>query len=76
MIEVTRTDEPAGTTAVACLEPLCSVRSSTFPELLQYLDVSLAATKYQAGKLVLLRADPGVLNTPFRRKPSIPGVSC
>ncbi len=60
------TDEPADNIATASPEPLCSVHSSTFPELLQYLGVSLAVTTYQAGKLVLLRADQGVLNTHFR----------
>lgn len=47
-------------------EPLRSVHSTTFPELLQQLGISLAVTTYQAGKLVLLRADGGKLNTHFR----------
>jgi uncharacterized protein (TIGR03032 family) len=47
-------------------EPLRSVHSTTFPELLQQLGISVAVTTYQAGKLVLLRADQGKLNTHFR----------
>src|SRR5262245_16052798 len=46
--------------------PLRSVHSTTFPELLQQLGISLAVTTYQAGKLVLLRAHAGKLNTHFR----------
>jgi uncharacterized protein (TIGR03032 family) len=46
--------------------PLRSVHSTTFPELLDRLGISLAVTTYQAGKLVLLRAEEGKLNTHFR----------
>ena len=46
--------------------PLRSVHSTTFPELLDRLGISLAVTTYQAGKLVLLRAENGKLNTHFR----------
>jgi uncharacterized protein (TIGR03032 family) len=52
--------------------PLRSVHSNTFPRALHQLGVSLAVTTYQAGKLVLLRAQPRgqhedpVLNTHFR----------
>jgi uncharacterized protein (TIGR03032 family) len=42
------------------------VHTAGFPELLRELGVSLAVTTYQAGKLVLLRADGGALNTHFR----------
>jgi uncharacterized protein (TIGR03032 family) len=47
-------------------EPLRSVHSTTFPQLLEQLGISVAVTTYQAGKLVLLRADQGKLNTHFR----------
>jgi uncharacterized protein (TIGR03032 family) len=57
----------------AAPSPLRSVHTTTLPQLLIHLDVSLAVTTYQAGKLVLLRAErrdgqpPGsVLNTHFR----------
>ena len=46
--------------------PLRSIHTETFPELLQSLGVSLLVSTYQAGKLVMLRADSGSLNTHFR----------
>ena len=51
--------------------PLRSVHTSNFPELLAQIGGSLAVTTYQAGKLVLLRADGDRLNSHFRtlRKP-------
>ncbi len=48
------------------VEPLASVHTSNFPELLRQLGVSLAVTTYQAGKLVLVRPDGDKLNTHFR----------
>jgi uncharacterized protein (TIGR03032 family) len=45
---------------------LRSVYTANFPALLRELGVSLAVTTYQAGKLVLVRADGDVLNTHFR----------
>ena len=46
--------------------PLGSAHTTTFPEILDSLGISLLVTTYQAGKLVILRADDGVLNTHFR----------
>ena len=50
--------------------PLRSVHTTTIPKILNHLAASLAVTTYQAGKLVLLRAEPRdgdpVLNTHFR----------
>ncbi len=46
--------------------PLRSIHTETFPELLQSLGASLLVSTYQAGKLVILRADEGGLNTHFR----------
>jgi uncharacterized protein (TIGR03032 family) len=46
--------------------PLRSVHTESFPIILQELGISLLVTTYQAGKLVLLRPDRGVLNTHFR----------
>lgn len=43
-----------------------SKHTEDFPQLLEQLGISLAVTTYQAGKLVFLRADAGVLNTHFR----------
>lgn len=48
------------------LPPLRSVHTTSFPPLLDHLGVSIFVTTYQAGKLVVLRADGGVLNTHFR----------
>lgn len=46
--------------------PLRSVHTSNLPEILVRLASSLMVSTYQAGKLVLLRNDNGVLNTHFR----------
>jgi uncharacterized protein (TIGR03032 family) len=48
------------------LPPLRSVHTTTFAEILQHFGISLLVTTYQAGKLVLLRADQGAVNTHFR----------
>ncbi|MEX2172655.1 MAG: DUF4915 domain-containing protein, partial [Pirellulales bacterium] len=47
-------------------DPLRSVHTTSFPELLAHLGASVLVTTYQAGKLVVLRNDGGVLNTHFR----------
>lgn len=47
-------------------EPLRSVHTSNFPAILQELGVSILVTTYQAGRLVMLRADGDRLNTHFR----------
>jgi uncharacterized protein (TIGR03032 family) len=48
------------------LPPLRSVHTTSFADVLQHFGISLLVTTYQAGKLVLLRADQGVVNTHFR----------
>src|SRR5262249_46003207 len=45
---------------------LRSVHTANFAGLLTQLNISLVVTTYQAGKLVLLRADGGRVNTHFR----------
>ena len=50
----------------AHLSPLRSVHTSSFPELLSALNVSVAVSTYQASRLVLLRPADGTLNTHFR----------
>ena len=45
---------------------LASVHTANFAELLTHFKSSLAVTTYQAGKLVLLRADGKAINTHFR----------
>lgn len=47
-------------------DPLRSVHTTSFPGLLAQFGASLLVTTYQAGKLVILREDAGVLNTHFR----------
>ncbi|MGF1536143.1 MAG: TIGR03032 family protein [Elainellaceae cyanobacterium] len=46
--------------------PLRSIHTTSFPKLLQELGISLVISTYQAGKVVLLRADGNTLNTHFR----------
>lgn len=46
--------------------PLRSVHTASFPQILDQLSASVMVTTYQAGKLVMLRNDAGVLNTHFR----------
>ena len=46
--------------------PLRSVHTDSFPQILEQLAASVMVTTYQAGKLVVLRNDAGVLNTHFR----------
>jgi uncharacterized protein (TIGR03032 family) len=51
--------------------PLRSVHTSNLPGLFRHLGISLLVSTYQAGRLVILRADGEELNTHFRtfRKP-------
>lgn len=56
------TTEPASAEA----DPLRSVHTTSFPSLLDEIAASVLVTTYQAGKLVVLRSDDGVLNTHFR----------
>jgi len=46
--------------------PLRSVHTTNLPQILSELRTSLLVTTYQAGKLVMLRNEDGVLNTHFR----------
>ncbi len=46
--------------------PLRSVHTTNFPAILDQLRSALLVTTYQAGKLVILRSDGGVINTHFR----------
>ena len=50
---------------------LNSVYTNSLPPLLQQLGISLAVSTYQAGKVILIRAQDGGINTHFRdfRKP-------
>ena len=55
--------------------PLRSVHTSSFPPLMRQLGISLLVTTYQAGKLVIVRADGDRLNTHFRAFPSPMGLA-
>jgi uncharacterized protein (TIGR03032 family) len=67
-----RTFEPASETADV---PLSSLHTQSFPVLLEQLGISLLVTTYQAGKLVILRADQGLLNTHFCNLPKPMGLA-
>ncbi len=47
-------------------EPLRSIHTSNFPQILNQLGISLVVSTYQAGKLIVIRADGDVINTHFR----------
>lgn len=47
-------------------EPLRSVHTTNFPHILSQLGISLVVSTYQAGKLIVLRADGEAINTHFR----------
>lgn len=59
-------DKTGGQTSDHPAEPLRSVHTSNLPEILEHLGCSLMVSTYQAGRLVMLRAQDGVLNTHFR----------
>jgi uncharacterized protein (TIGR03032 family) len=56
----------AATTASDTLPPLRSTHTTGFAEILTRAGISLLVTTYQCGKLVIVRADEGVVNTHFR----------
>ncbi len=68
-------DSPAPATAPQPLPPLRSVHTNTFAEILAHFGFSVLVTTYQAGKLVVLRADRGVVNTHFRGFPKPMGLA-
>jgi uncharacterized protein (TIGR03032 family) len=55
---------------------LPSSHTASFGQLLEQLGVSLLVSTYQAGKLVVLRSDAGVLDTHFRSFNTPMGVAC
>ncbi len=57
---------PVPESAPATSDPLRSVHTAGFPEILAQFGISVLVTTYQAGRLVILRNDGGVLNTHFR----------
>ncbi len=63
--EETEPAEPKGP-AEPTAEPLRSIHTSNIPEILDHFGITLMVTTYQAGRLVMLRSQGGVLNTHFR----------
>jgi uncharacterized protein (TIGR03032 family) len=54
---------------------LRSVHTTTFADILEQFGISLLVTTYQAGKLVMIRADRGAVNTHFRNLPKPMGLA-
>jgi uncharacterized protein (TIGR03032 family) len=71
-----RTAPKDGAATLSPQEPLRSVHTANFGRLLEQLGITLLVSTYQAGKLVLLRADGGVINTHFRSFDVPMGVAC
>lgn len=55
--------------------PLRSVHTTNLPEIFRQLDISVFVSTYQAGKLIVLRADGDKLNTHFRAFPQPMGIA-
>ena len=55
--------------------PMRSVHTSNFANILEQMGASILVTTYQAGRLVILRDDGGVLNTHFRLLPKPMGMA-
>jgi len=70
------TEEPVVSTPAQTEPPLRSSHTTSFGALLEQLNVSLLVSTYQAGKLVVLRSDAGVVNTHFRAFAKPMGVAC
>jgi len=54
------------TASAALADSFSSSHTSNFPALLRGLGISLVVSTYQAGKVILVRASGGILNTHFR----------
>ena len=57
-------------------DSLRSSHTASFPQILDQIQSSVMVTTYQAGKLVVLRNDAGVLNTHFRNLSKPMGLAC
>ncbi|MGB5636342.1 MAG: TIGR03032 family protein [Waterburya sp.] len=53
-------------TATPQNEPMRSIHTNNFPEILSQLGISLVVSTYQAGKVIILRANDNHINTHFR----------
>jgi len=47
-------------------KPLKSVHTSNLPQIFEQLGISLVVSTYQAGRVIIVRNDGGVINTHFR----------
>ncbi len=56
-------------------EPMRSVHTNNFPGILSQLGISLVISTYQAGKLIVVRADDHRINTHFRIFPKPMGIA-
>ena len=65
--------QPANESATP--QPMRSVHTSNFPDLLRQLGISLVISTYQAGKVIILRADGEYINTHFRIFPKPMGIA-
>src|SRR5262245_45183557 len=68
-------EAPTPPTEDASATALRSVHTTSLPALLEQVGRSLAVTTYQAGKLILVRADEGKANTHFRSFPQPMGLA-
>ncbi len=68
-----RSPAPAG--PASPLPSFRSVSTKSFPALLDALGCSLLVSTYQTGRVVVVRADSGSLNTHFRAFPSPMGIA-
>ncbi len=59
-------EQQSSTLDTQAQDPLRSVFTSTLPDILGQLNISLAVSTYQAGKVILIRKDGDTLNTHFR----------
>ena len=57
---------PTASASPASEKSFSSSHTSNFPALLRELGISLVVSTYQAGKLILVRAQGDALNTHFR----------
>lgn len=66
---------PATAEAPPTPPPLRSVHTDSFPAILRHYGISIFVSTYQAGKLVILRAEGDRLNTHFHEFPKPMGVA-
>lgn len=72
---MSQSDRQAGGNNQAAANPLRSVHTRNFPDILGQLGISLAISTYQAGRVILIRNDAGKLNTHFRNFHKPMGIS-